>query len=316
MDTDLSLVQTIGNYGQNHFYSMKRIICLLLLPFFLCFCASGSAVVTGTARPPIDPNSVKIVGEYPTDREYEIIGLVTASSDAGWSADGDIEYAKEELKKQAAKIGANVVVIEGTSQATNYIYTSSMILPSTSHSLSGKALYVSKTPKKKGKKVSSKENNSAKQHSKNAKQTKPSKKIHMAILETISNGVIQPHENQYLTNVLREEAVKVLPTNLNFIVMTRENISAMLPPDKPIEECEGSCLVETGRNISSDYIAQARISTFGQNITISAELYQTSSGNLISSFNAKSPDIESLETEIRKNAPDMFNSVIKLELDK
>lgn len=294
---------------------MKRLIYFSFIALLLCQCATGSAVVTGTAHSPIDPDSVKIVGEYPKNFEYEIIGLVTASSDAGWDADGDIAYAKEELKKQAAKIGANVVVIEGTGQSTNYVYTGSMLLPSTSHSLSGKALYVSKTPKQtKITKKSTKAPTPATQTTIRKIPSKPAKNIHIAILETISNGIIQLNENQYLTNVLREEATKILSQNQNFIVMTRENILTMLPPDKSIEECEGSCLVETGRNISSDYVAQARVNTFGNNLTISAELYQTASGKLISSFNAKSPDIESLESEIRQKAPTMFESILKQEL--
>ena len=48
------------------------------------------------------PRLKKIGGEYPKNFEYEIIGLVTASSDAGWDADGDIAYAKEELKYDKA----------------------------------------------------------------------------------------------------------------------------------------------------------------------------------------------------------------------
>ena len=137
--------------------------------------------------------------------------------------------------------------------------------------------------------------------------------IHVAILETKSRGVIELNESQYLTNVLREEAVKVLPPSLNYTIMTRENILAMLPPEKRIEDCEGSCLVETGRNISADYVAQASISTFGTSLTISVELYNSANGKLISSFNAKSSDVENLELEIRKKVPKMFQEVLRLE---
>lgn len=55
-------------------------------------------------------------------------------------------------------------------------------------------------------------------------------------------------DRQYLTNVLREQAVKELPAAENYTIMTRENIQQMLPPGKAIEDCEGSCLVETGKN--------------------------------------------------------------------
>lgn len=42
----------------------------------------------------------------------------------------------------------------------------------------------------------------------------------------------------------------------------------MLPPGKKIEECEGECLVETGKNINADYIAQARVGRFGNQLML------------------------------------------------
>jgi len=38
---------------------------------------------------------------------------VKASSDAGWSQQGSLDYAVDELKAQAAKVGANAVVLMG-----------------------------------------------------------------------------------------------------------------------------------------------------------------------------------------------------------
>lgn len=63
----------------------------------------------------------------------------------------------------------------------------------------------------------------------------------------------------FLTDKLRDRAKAVLPAYMGYVIMTRENINAMLPPGKSIEECEGSCLVETGKNIAADYVAQARV---------------------------------------------------------
>ena len=137
--------------------------------------------------------------------------------------------------------------------------------------------------------------------------------VFVAVLETVSNGVIQPNENQFLTNVLREEAVKTLDPSLNYTIMTRENILAMLPPDKNVEDCEGACLVETGRNIAANYVVQAVVNTFGSSLTITVELYDTKSGKLMSSFNAKKSDLDSLEIEIREKAPQMFQQVFKIE---
>ena len=154
---------------------------------------------------------------------------------------------------------------------------------------------------------------SAKLGEKNPTIKKAKAPTFVAILETTSGGVIKLNESRFLTNVLREEAVKILPSSLNYTIMTRENILAMLPPETQIENCEGACLVETGRNISANYVAQAQISTFGSYLTISVELYDTTSGKLISSFNAKSIGVDNLELEIRRESPKMFQEILNLE---
>lgn len=136
---------------------------------------------------------------------------------------------------------------------------------------------------------------------------------HIAVLETgadpgVKDRVTLP-DRQYLTNVLREQAVKELPASQNYTIMTRENINAMLPPGKAIEDCEGSCLAETGRNISADYICQARISSFGTKLTLSAELYETAGNKLIASFNGRGADVEELLELIKEKSPEFFRSV-------
>ena len=112
---------------------------------FFIGCASGAAIVTGNTRPPIDPSLVKIYPEVPQD--CEVIGIVTASSDSGLTAQGDINYALAELKKQAAKMGANGIVIEAVGKNTS-VYVSKNAnnsintIPISEHTLSGKAIYV------------------------------------------------------------------------------------------------------------------------------------------------------------------------------
>ena len=135
----------------------------------------------------------------------------------------------------------------------------------------------------------------------------PALATHVAVLETMApKDVLSLEEKQYLTDVLRSEAVKALPAEMNFTIMTRDNIMMMLPPGKGIEDCEGSCLVETGKNIAADYIAQGRVGRFGANLTIAVELYETAGNKLMGSFTAKSSDIEKLEVEIRKQAKALF----------
>ena len=135
----------------------------------------------------------------------------------------------------------------------------------------------------------------------------PASATYVAVLETMApKDVLSLEEKQYLTDVLRSEAVKAPPAEMNFTIMTRDNIQMMLPPGKGIEECEGSCLVETGKNIAADYIAQGRVGRFGSNLTITVEMYETAGNKLMGSFTAKSSDVEKLEVEIRKQAKPLF----------
>ena len=139
----------------------------------------------------------------------------------------------------------------------------------------------------------------------------PALATHVAVLETTAaSGVITLEEKQYLTDVLRSEAVKSLPAEQYYTIMTRENISMMLPPGKAIEECEGSCLVETGKNISADFVAQGHVGRFANNLTITVELYETAGNKLMGSFSSKAPDIESLEVEIRQKSQGLFSRIV------
>ena len=76
----------------------------------------------GQARPAIeDHTTVNILTEKPDGAEE--IAIVNASSNAGMSQQGSLDYAVEELKKQAAKVGANAVVVTGRDTSTKVVST-------------------------------------------------------------------------------------------------------------------------------------------------------------------------------------------------
>ena len=136
---------------------------------------------------------------------------------------------------------------------------------------------------------------------------------HVAVLETVAEenakDSVSMTDRRYLTNVLREQAVQQLPVEQNFVIMTRDNISVMLPPGMALEDCEGSCLAETGRNISADFICQARVGKFGGMLTLSAELYETAGNKLIASFNGRGADVNELLALIEQKSPDFFRRI-------
>lgn len=136
---------------------------------------------------------------------------------------------------------------------------------------------------------------------------------YVAVLETGADGDAKSRvslsDRQYLTNVLREEAVKQLPPEQNYTIMTRENIQQMLPPGKSVEECEGGCLVETGKNIAADYVCQARVGSFDGDLTLSAELYETAGNKLIASFNGSGTSLKDLLSLVKEKSAEFFGVV-------
>lgn len=135
---------------------------------------------------------------------------------------------------------------------------------------------------------------------------------YVAVLETMAGSELLDYNARlFLTDVLRDAASRSLPAKHGFVVMTRENINVMLPPGKSLEECEGSCLAETGRNIAADFVAQARVGKFASFLTITVELYETKTSKLISSITARASDEEKLLIEIEKNAGGLFSKVIE-----
>jgi hypothetical protein len=124
---------------------IARLMLVTLVATMVAACASGSAIVVGTPRSPITPALVRLYLEPPPN--HEVIGLVSASSDAGWTEQGSVDYAIEELKKQAAKLGANGVLLGATGDKTSTVmggYGTGFMyaVPVTAKTVQGKAIFV------------------------------------------------------------------------------------------------------------------------------------------------------------------------------
>ena len=76
-------------------------------------CASNSYTIVGQVRPPIDPGHVEVFTSPP--RHYEEIALLDASSAGGFghSSRAGTHEAIYRMKEDAAKLGANGVLLTG-----------------------------------------------------------------------------------------------------------------------------------------------------------------------------------------------------------
>ncbi|WP_189356698.1 hypothetical protein, partial [Arenibacter certesii] len=87
-------------------------INVILLFTFLLGCVTGSTIITGTARQPINPIEVKIYLDPPV--KFENIGIIEVSSDVVLSRQSAQDKAITELKSRAAKLGANGILLTNT----------------------------------------------------------------------------------------------------------------------------------------------------------------------------------------------------------
>ena len=107
-----------------------RFVLVAVVSALLAGCASGSALVTGQTRPAIeDHTTVSILTEMPEGAEE--IAMVKASSDSGWTQQDSLDYAVDELKKQAAKVGANAVVLTGRDTSSQVVGGGGTVVSST-----------------------------------------------------------------------------------------------------------------------------------------------------------------------------------------
>ena len=122
------------------------IICLCVL--MLAGCVRSAAVVTGVKRAPLDPSQVQLFKHAPS--HYEVIGIVAASSAAGLTEQGSLDYALHELKIQASELGANGIRLFLTQKNTHWVpvITGDFAYPGTSTRITvyAEAIYVCDDP--------------------------------------------------------------------------------------------------------------------------------------------------------------------------
>jgi hypothetical protein len=99
---------------------MRTVARALLLAALLAgaaACSTSSHVLIGTARPPISPESVRVY--YRPPAKYEEIATVQASSQGSMAltSQQNTDKAIARLKAEAAKVGANGVLLQGVQDA-------------------------------------------------------------------------------------------------------------------------------------------------------------------------------------------------------
>jgi hypothetical protein len=111
-------------------------------------------------------------------------------------------------------------------------------------------------------------------------------------------------QTKFLTDELRKQAVLALAKT--YTILTREKIIelSVLVPENTAN------VVDIGRAIKSDYVTRSSISSLGNLLVFTIELYSCENGLLLADFTETAPDIGGLLKVIRENSPALFKKII------
>ena len=119
---------------------------VILFVVFCSACASASHILVGEVRPPVALDAVLLYLEPPEN--YEVIALVRGSSISGWTQAQDTNNAVQQLKKEAAKLGANGVLLSSVSEDGDVVFGAGAGTPgdalglSSTAEVAGQAIFV------------------------------------------------------------------------------------------------------------------------------------------------------------------------------
>ena len=122
----------------------------------------------------------------------------------------------------------------------------------------------------------------------------------LAVLQLTQQISLSKQEIGYLTDVVRKITAEEVPKN--FLVLTQESIMTLIPPDRNIEDCEGTCAVETGRLLDVKYIITGNLLKFAGKLRLTLRLHDTETGKMLGSEIAKSSSLDDMETQLQKSA--------------
>jgi hypothetical protein len=113
----------------------------------------------------------------------------------------------------------------------------------------------------------------------------------LAVLQfEVANGVVL--DRQIFSAQLQNEARRAAP---DLFVITQANLESLVRASgRTLEECEGQCAVSTGRLIGADLVIGGRIARLGRSLTLSMQLYDSASGQLLSGEDVRADTEEQL----------------------
>lgn len=105
----------------------------------------------------------------------------------------------------------------------------------------------------------------------------------LAVLELTRPQAMSAPTARYLSDLVRGALVKGAD---GWLVMTRENLRAHLPPGVELAACEGDCVVTTARNVGADAVVSGEIVDLKGDLRVLLKLHATADGVLLATARA------------------------------
>ena len=131
----------------------------------------------------------------------------------------------------------------------------------------------------------------------------------IAVLKLNNVAQIPEQEANYLTDLIRQLASSELAQR--FLIMDKENMMTLLPPDKTIADCVGQCAVDTGRLLGAAYIITGDIFKVENQLRVSIKLHDTRDSGLIGSEIASGNKVTDMESGIQQAGTRLLRHLIR-----
>lgn len=108
------------------------------------------------------------------------------------------------------------------------------------------------------------------------------------------------------TDAVRDAVVGAAPAN--WVVLTRDNIEAFLPPGVDLADCDGECEISTGRSIGAEYVVTTRLTGVEQGWRITVAVHATVNGRFVGQHRLVTP-MDALEAGLARAAIEAMRSL-------
>lgn len=117
----------------------------------------------------------------------------------------------------------------------------------------------------------------------------------LAVLDFRDEAQLASFERAALADSVRGASLEA-----PFMVMTKENMTALLPVNTRLEECVDDCEVEVGRTLGAHYIITGIIGKIDEKIQLLLRLYETQRGSLVGQATLNANTVGELQPKVRQ----------------